>query len=271
MKIFAIRDAGDRDNKDIAYLFYYEKGGRFYVELPADADPWETPLILSSFLKRGEKTINSYWSRVWVQQRIVPADRQNIGQILRDNGLKEYDECRLLELSEGRCPQDNCYIAPVSEAELPAEFVMRFGRKVEDVIPLAGKNLLVFFRDGSVKKCSLYEMLGEDRTFAPILNSDDQFNRVRLQPGGHGACWGESLNIPYETLYAKGEAVPLSADDFISFVEHRVINTAEVMNLLNCTRQNIDDLVRREKLHPIKQSAKNRFFLRSEVEERMPR
>ena len=148
---------------------------------------------------------------------------------------------------------------------------MRFGRKVEDVIPLAGKNLLVFFRDGSVKKCSLYEMLGEDRTFAPILNSDDQFNRVRLQPGGHGACWGESLNIPYETLYAKGEAVPLSADDFISFVEHRVINTAEVMNMLNCTRQNIDDLVRREKLHPIKQSAKNRLFLRSEVEERMPR
>ena len=150
MKIFAIRDAGDKDNRDIAYLFYYEKGGRFYVELPADADPWETPLILSSFLKRGERTVNSYWSRVWVQQRIVPADRQNIGQILRDNGLKEYDECRLLELSEGRCPQDNCYIAPVSEAELPAEFVMRFGRKVEDVIPLAGKNLLVFFRDGSV-------------------------------------------------------------------------------------------------------------------------
>lgn len=102
MKIFAIRDAGDRDNKDIAFLFYYEKGGRFYVELPADADPWETPLILSSFLKRGERTVNSYWSRVWVQQRIVPADRQNIGQILRDNGLKEYDECRLLELSEGR-------------------------------------------------------------------------------------------------------------------------------------------------------------------------
>ena len=89
MKIFAIRDAGDKDNRDIAYLFYYEKGGRFYVELPADADPWETPLILSSFLKRGERTVNSYWSRVWVQQRIVPADRQNIGQILRDNGLKE--------------------------------------------------------------------------------------------------------------------------------------------------------------------------------------
>ena len=61
---------------------------------------WETPLILSSFLKKGQKTINAYWSRIWVQQRIVPSDRQNLGMILRDNGLDFYDEYKLLTMTK---------------------------------------------------------------------------------------------------------------------------------------------------------------------------
>ena len=86
MKIFAIRDESMPEQFDLAYLFYYETEKRFYIELPDDADPWETPLLLSSFVKKGEKTVNSYWSKIWVQQRIVPTDRQNLGQILKDNG-----------------------------------------------------------------------------------------------------------------------------------------------------------------------------------------
>ena len=47
------------------------------------------PLV---FFEKGQKTINAYWSRIWVQQRIVPSDRQNLGMIMRDNGLDFYDE-----------------------------------------------------------------------------------------------------------------------------------------------------------------------------------
>ena len=115
MKIFAIRDETSKDNKDLAYLLYYELEKRFYIELPEDADPWETPLLLDSFVKRKEKTVNSYWSKVWVQQRIVPMDRQNLGQILRDNNVKEYDEYELLMWAMGRCAQDNYYLVPIDE------------------------------------------------------------------------------------------------------------------------------------------------------------
>mgnify|MGYP007105438757 CR=1 FL=1 len=45
MKIFAVRDEDNTTNKAVAYLFYYEKEKRFYIELPEEADPWETPLI----------------------------------------------------------------------------------------------------------------------------------------------------------------------------------------------------------------------------------
>ena len=116
MKIFAIRDATDNAQKDLAYLLYYEVDKRFYIELPENADPWETPLLLASFAQKGEHTINSYWSRIWVQQRIVPSDRQNIAQILRDNGLKTYDEYELLMLSSGRCEQDDYYLSPEATA-----------------------------------------------------------------------------------------------------------------------------------------------------------
>lgn len=103
MKIFVIRNEEDKTRKNLAYLIYYEKDKRFYIELPDDADIWETPLILSSRLKRGEKTINAYWSKIWVQQRIIPQDRQNLGRILKDNGLDSYDEFKLLAMTDGRC------------------------------------------------------------------------------------------------------------------------------------------------------------------------
>ena len=55
MKIFAVRDEDNTTNKAVAYLFYYEKEKRFYIELPEEADPWETPLILSSFFEKKAK------------------------------------------------------------------------------------------------------------------------------------------------------------------------------------------------------------------------
>ena len=117
-------------NKDLAYLIYYEKAKRFYIELPEDSDPWDVPIILSSFVKEGQYTVNSYWSKIWVQQRIVPSDRQNIGQILRDNGLKTYDEYELLMLSQGRCEQDDCYLVPLKQTDLPTEFKKRYEKKM---------------------------------------------------------------------------------------------------------------------------------------------
>ena len=268
MKIFAIRDDLDSTNKDIAYLIYYERDKRFYIELPKDADPWETPLLLSSFLKRGETTINAYWSKAWVQQRIIPSDRQNLGQILKENGLMEYDEFRLLMLASGRCAQDDYYLAPIQEEDLPESFVRRFQKKVEDVIPLSERQLLVFFRDGVVKKCNAKAILNSELTFSRILQDDAIFRSVSLQPGGYGICWGEEYNIADDVLYDCGKDVPLSLDDFRSFVENRVVNTAEAADLLGCTRQNIKDLIQRDKLHPVKVTPKNKLFLKSEILQR---
>lgn len=269
MKVFAIRDEEEYGSKDLAYLIYYEADKRFYIELPEDADPWETPLLLSSFVKRGEKTVNAYWSKVWVQQRIVPTDRQNLGQVLKENGLYEYDEFELLMLADGRCAQDSYYLVPIEEAVVMQRFHDRYEKRVEDVIPLKYNGLLVFFRNGEVKRCDIDKMKKEDRFFKPILSSEAIFQRAAIQTGGYGVAWGENAVISDSDLYEKGIEIPLSLEDFISFLSNRVVSTAEAAELLECSRQNINDLVARDKLHPVKTEQKNKFFLKSEIMQRL--
>ena len=43
MRVFAIRDELDVEQKDLAYLLYYEIAKCFYIELPEEADPVLTP------------------------------------------------------------------------------------------------------------------------------------------------------------------------------------------------------------------------------------
>lgn len=50
--------------------------------------------------------MNSDWSMRWVQSRIIPSSRQNIGEILRVNGMRSYDEHKLLLKNEGWSCQD---------------------------------------------------------------------------------------------------------------------------------------------------------------------
>lgn len=49
------------------------------------------------------------------------------------------------------------------------------------------------------------------------------------------------------------------------FMTEEIVNTAGVMELLNCSRQNVFDLIKRGKLKPIKETQKDRLFLKSDI------
>lgn len=267
MKIFAIRSDSMRKAKNIAFLIYYEKEKTFYIELPEDADEWETPLILSSYLKKGEKTINSYHSKMWVQQRIVPSDRQNLGQILKENSLENYDEFDLLTLSKGRCAQDDYYLYPLTEDKLPTDFAIRFSKRIEDVIPLKNNYILVFFKNGEIKKCDVNPFI-EKANCTTILSKYEQFSSLEILVGGYGVAWGTILSISNEKLYDIGETINLNLDDFKCFVQNRVISVSEACNILDCSRQNVNDLIKRGKLTPIESKSNNILLMKNEVIER---
>lgn len=266
MRIFAIKDDTLPKDKVLGYLIYHEPSRSFYIELPDGADSWDMPLLLSSFADHGEYSIGSAWSRRFVQQRIVPQDRQNIGQILRDNDLSEYDEFSLLMLSMGRCEQDDCYLEEVSAEQIPDFLSARWKTKVDEVVPLECLRLLVFFRNGVSKITDVREIAPSSA--APYLANQDRFNTVEVQPDGFGVYWNEQAMIAHRDLYSHGVTVPLSLKDLHRFVQDRIVSASEACSILDCSRQNIDDLMRRDKLHPIRTDTKYKLFSKAEVMQR---
>ncbi|MGC7872599.1 DNA-binding protein [Desulfosporosinus sp. SYSU MS00001] len=54
-------------------------------------------------------------------------------------------------------------------------------------------------------------------------------------------------------------------EELTKYLAEEIINTAEAVEILGCTRQNIDDLVKRKKLVPIKVFPRDRIFFKSDV------
>lgn len=252
--------------RDLAFLFYFEKQRQFYIEIPKETDPWDLPFILFDFAQKGQYTIDAVWSMGWVRQRIVPTDRQNLGQILRENGLSEYDEYKLLMLSHGRCEQDGCYLTAIGVENLPEEIRDRLSRKVETFFPLQDGELLVFFQDGQTRLCDIGQISKGDPAFRRLLAYYNEFRRAYVLAGGYGIGWDENRSICDQDLYQKGTDIPVSWGDLREGLAGSLVNTREAARLLNCSRQFINTLVKKGKLRPLRQFEKDTLFLRSDLD-----
>lgn len=251
MKIYALRDAANEGAGILAYLECYERPQSFFFELPPDADPWALPFVLHEFAQRGCLTVGNSWSQRWVRSRLVPPERQNLGEILRENGLSDYDEAQLLALTGGRCSQDDCHLEPVVRELLPEWYQERAARRLTDVFALDDFRLLALYRSGEAMLVPAQEVAGDRRSFVRVLSDAETFANVRLQAGGHGVAWGSMCELSAEELRPAAEPLPLGAHDMALLVGQAICDTAEAMELLGCTRQNISDLVRRGKLVPL--------------------
>ena len=220
---------------------------------------------MSSFLKKGERTVNAYWSKIWVQQRIVPSDRQNIAQILKANHLKEYDEFELLMLSQGRCSQDDCYLVPIQFNAVSKDFLLRFEQKIEYAIPLEEYRVLVSFRNEKLKVCDVSDIFNEMIAHNKKYAEKEIFKSVKIMAGGYGLSWGSALQISDKELYERGKIIPLTKEDLVSIVNNGMVNSAEAAQMLGCSRQNIEDLIKRDKIQPIQVKEKNKLFFRDDI------
>ena len=268
MKIFAMHDEFGDPTKDLAFLEYYEREEAFFFELPPDADPWELPFILHEFASRGKLSVDAFWSKRWVQSRLVPPERQNLGEVLRENGLDRYSEFGLLELTGGRCSQDECYLVSMSLERMPAWYWERVDLRAVDAVALPGFRILLMLGDGTTMLCKPKEVLAGKKAFSRVLTEEERFMRLFLQPGGHGVQWGEDLFMAVDELRETGDVLSLSTDDLVHLVDQVVCDTSEVARLLDCSRQNVSDLVRRGRLAPIKTTARGALFLRADILQR---
>ena len=261
MKIYAIKDISYKN--ELAYLIYFPRWDRFYIEIPDNADPWEMPLILSNFAEKRIYTIDSYWSRIWVQQRIIPPDRQNIGQILKGLKLRRYDEFKLLISADGKCAQDDCYIQKIKEEDITKWLKERKERKLKDIMATENKGMIAFFNNGETKACRIGKILENDIRFRPVLKDENLYFHVSMQPGGYGIQWGESLGILSEELYDIGKSITLSIEDLKRYIKFRTIDTAEAKEYTGFSRQYLQELVDKNNLLPVKEGKRNRLYMKS--------
>lgn len=268
MKLFAMKDGSDVDQEILAVLCCYEETRTFYIDIPESADPWAEPLILSSFAKRNQWTIGPEWSARWVESRIVPQSRQNLGEVLKANGLAYYDELRLLELSEGRNSQDDCYLDPIKLDDAPAWFREREEGRVKEAIPLDGWRLFVAVRSGGTYLCDVKALIGGNLAVKRVLQDEDVFGRIEVSPGGRGVSWGTSVEISDVQLRTAGQRLPLTWDDVTRIAPALLVNAHEAADMLECSRQNLNALTKRGSLTPAKASEKSTLFFRADVSQR---
>ena len=258
MRIYEIVD--EEINEVVGTLLYYEKRRAFIIELKENLDEWTAPLLFTAFVKKHVYSMSEKVSLMWVRERIVPSGRQNIGSILNTHKLKEYDEMKFLELSNGKCSQDNLYIRKIEK--LPEYVKERMKKNLIELLVTRSNNLLCFFADDTTRKVELsdikYEGIEKLQANQQLLLSG------KVGVGGYSANFGESIDIPASELYDVGLQIPLSVTDFLDFVNKNIYDTTESCSELECSRQNIAYL-QGKYLKPIKENVKGNLFLKGDI------
>lgn len=265
MKVCRIVDEY-RGDASIAYLFYFEKSGVYSIELNGELSAAEAPIFFDSFVERGIYTVDQYFSRRWVESRIVPRDRQNLGMILRENGLREYDPFRLLMIAEGRCSQDDCAVFPVREGSLPEWVMDRRAEKIRFVTPLGNWELLVIYNDGSIWRTDAEELLDANQRTRSILARPDKQKDAHIVPGGDGVEWSDGVFLTAGELRGRGIRLPLSEKELDAVIKSYVVDTSDICYELDCSRQYVSKLVRENGLEEFKATGGTRLFARSELD-----
>ena len=267
MKIYAIRNDYINDKEILCYLLYFENSKTFYVELIEEIEVNALPIIFGHFREKDKVTIDSYWSKRWVSERIVPRDRQNIAQILRANKLNEYDEFELLKIANGRCAQDDNFITEVTD--IPEVVKERQYYKVEDIILFDNLDLLIMFSDKSVRRININCLSKFNDRLTSLFNHNELLNDINVLPGGYGIQFANGVTIADYDLYTASKVIDITYDEIKMFVKTKILNTSEVIEKLDCSRQNVNDLIKREKLTPIKSNFKSTLFINSDIIKRM--
>lgn len=250
-------------NQNIGCLICYEKSEDCVVELIDGIDEWKAPLLFDRFVKEGVYTIPRKASRMWLEERVIPSDRQNLAAILKNHNLREYNIFKMLDISKGICAQDSMYIKPINE--IPKYIELRTKEYVRECAALSNGRLLCFFNDSITKIIHLSEFIDIDK-IEYVMRDKKLYESIKVVTGGRCVTFNDSIDIPAYRLRQSGENVPISLDDFITFTRLNILDTTDSCNMIECSRQNLAYLTKKQKLIPIKENVRGSLYLKSDLE-----
>ena len=221
--------------------------------------------MFQGLVSKGRYTVSKDISLMWVQERIIPSGRQNIGGILKTHKLKEYSEIAMLTLSKGHSAQDDCYIKEVSGEEIPDEIKGRWLGNVVECFPTESGDVVCLFQDNTAALVRLQKLEEKYKDIQYVLRSRELLESVQVGAGGYYISFNESIEIEVADLRNVGALLPLKANDFYGFVQKNVIDTTNACFMIDCSRQNLSYLVREKKLTPIIQGTKENLYTKGEI------
>ncbi len=260
MRIYEIID--EDNNLSVGVLFYYEKQKTYIIELSEELDEWTAPLLFTNLVRQKRYTVPRELSIMWVRERIIPSGRQNISDILRNHKLESYDEMKFLELSKGKCSQDSCYIKKLSE--LPDFAEQRRLHNLTNCAILDDNNILCFFEDGIVRKIDINVLSGIEG-FDKVIENRKLFETCMVGAGGYYITFNDSIDVDRSFLYDAGIRIPMTLSDFKAFITGNVYDTTQTCDALECSRQNLAYMIKRDQLTPVKENVKGSLFLKDDV------
>ena len=264
MKVCKIIDEA-RDRLLIGYLLYFERGRVFSVELSEDLTLADSPIFFDHFIGAGQWTVDPLWRERWVSSRVVPTDRQNLGMILRDNKLKEYDLYKLLMLGSGRCAQDDCAVIPTDMSAAHEWLHRRRSRKLDFAMITGGRDILSIFRDGTIWRTDPVAEGIADERLRLTLEDPQRAEQMMMIPGGLGVQWQPEVMLTAEQLYGKGDRLPFTHDELDRLLKYYVMLTSDVCEELGCSRQYVDKKVRERSLATVRDRGNTRLYTASDV------
>lgn len=97
----------------MGYVYYDTERKKFEVECLADYTGKNPDFVMEKYSKLGVRFFPDDTVTRWVRARLLPPNRQGIGDILKSNGMKEYDEMRFFEITHGYCAKDPYYFEEI--------------------------------------------------------------------------------------------------------------------------------------------------------------
>ena len=107
MEKFYIKDK----NKNLCGILFYDKENKKWsIDIEKNIDMAICPALLYCAVKENKYHLDNELSKMWIENRVVPEDRQNINDILNIAGLAYYDICDILKITQGKCCMDDCTV-----------------------------------------------------------------------------------------------------------------------------------------------------------------
>lgn len=119
MRHFEIIDGSRRNALPCAVLSWNDEDteeSTFFININERASIADVPLLFVPFIRQNKRHISNKWTKRWIEERIVPSSRQNLGEVLRANDLKFYDEMALFIAGDGRCEQDDFFVREIKHS-----------------------------------------------------------------------------------------------------------------------------------------------------------